>query len=173
MANFGRAELLTLLHELDRRLTAPLEITVCGGAAGILCHGLRRGTLDIDVVQSLPALPATEAARRSVAEARGLGDGWLNDGAKGFVDYLPDGFMARRVPVGDHFARLRVFALARVDLLVMKLMAFRPEDIVDVLAMGIGGADIEVIRRTVDKVSRFDAKKAYAVTMFLKERSLL
>jgi hypothetical protein len=68
---------------------------------------------------------------------------------------------------------LRVFALARADLLVMKLAAFRPEDIADVSAMGISSDEAVVVRQALEKIATFDAKKAYVIDMFLRERGML
>lgn len=93
MAYLAVKEIVTLLHELDGTLDLPLEITICGGAAGILCHGLTRATLDIDLVVSSPALSSLAQSCRRVAENNGLAESWINDSAKGFIDYLP----ARRV----------------------------------------------------------------------------
>jgi hypothetical protein len=90
-----KQELVTLLRELDGLVSAPIEITICGGAAGILCHGFGRGTLDIDLVSSRPALSTVADACRKVAQAHEIAESWINDSAKGFVDYLPDGFLLR------------------------------------------------------------------------------
>jgi hypothetical protein len=48
--NLHQKELLALLKELDDILIEPLEIIICGGAAGILSGAFSRGTMDIDLV---------------------------------------------------------------------------------------------------------------------------
>lgn len=77
------------------------------------------------------------------------------------------------MPVPGDFVHLRALALGRVDLLFMKLAAFRPEDIVDIVAMGTAGFDVSVAEGWLRKVAAFDKKKAHVVGLFLSEKGLL
>ena len=49
-------EIIGALENLGARLTSPLEITIAGGAALILAHGLRRATVDAEDLQDLADL---------------------------------------------------------------------------------------------------------------------
>jgi hypothetical protein len=172
MNHFGKKEILNLLREFDSLIKKPVTIIICGGAAGILEHGFNRGTLDIDIIHSLPRLIELEDIRKMIADQYDLSDQWLNDGAKGFIDYLPDDFQSRLIPVKIKFKKLNASVLGKADLLVMKLAAFRPEDLLDLSRMNIDKDTIPIIKRTVNKIALFDNKKAHIMTLFLKEKGL-
>ena len=172
MNNLGKTEILKLLKEFDTLLNEPLEIIICGGAAGILSHGYSRATMDIDIVNSIPKLSTVESAIINIAEKYEISKKWLNDGVKGFVDYLPDDFRKRIIAIEGNFKFLKVFTLSKIDLLIMKLAAFRPEDLKDIELMEIGKNELSLIKTTLTKISSFDKKKAYLIEMFLKEKNL-
>jgi hypothetical protein len=107
------AEELAALHERG-------ELLVVGGAAMALLYGARPVTKDVDVYIAKPEeTDVVRRAARRVAEALGLPDDWLNDGAKGFIHGLALGDT-----VFEHDA-LTVRALAPEQLLAMKLCAWR------------------------------------------------
>ncbi len=128
-----------LLEELGARLdrqgvTATLYLV--GGAAIALEFDTRRVTADVDGIFD-PATTVREQAAAMAAE-RGLAPDWLNDSVRGFV------------PGDDHEAvRYSVPGLAVAlasprHLLAMKMAAFRPTDIADLVvlfgALGIDSA---------------------------------
>ncbi len=173
MSDFGKKDILKLLNEFDTCLKGPVEIIICGGAAGIIQHNFNRGTMDIDIIQAIPKLSQLENAKKHIAEKFELSEDWLNDGAKGFIDFLPDDFTSRLISVKGGFKNLKVRVLSKVDLVIMKLAAFRPEDLMDVEIMGIGKKDIPVIQEAITKIASFDKNKAYTIEMFLKEKNIL
>jgi hypothetical protein len=71
------------------------------------------------------------------------------------------------------FKNLPVHVLSRIGLLVLKLAAFRPEDIKDISRINLRDDDIPVILRTIEKIASFDEKKAYAMESFLREEGYL
>jgi hypothetical protein len=113
------------------------EILLIGGAAGILTGQLSpaRTTGDCDVIRYLPERVESEVLRaaRAVAEERGLPENWLNSKAAS-LDILPDGWRARRVPIGT-FGKVTVSALSRKDLLATKFYAAHPRDVEDIVHM--------------------------------------
>ena len=72
-------ELARVLH--DRGVTG--EMYVVGGAAIALAFDERRSTRDIDAV--FEPKQSVDQAAATVAAARGLPAGWLNDAVKGFL----------------------------------------------------------------------------------------
>ena len=172
MNQFGKQEILNILIEFDSQIKEPVSIIICGGAAGILEHEFNRSTLDIDIIHSLPRLIELQNIRKLIAEQHDLSDQWLNDGAKGFIDYLPNDFQSRLIPVKVKFYKLKASVLGMADLLVMKLAAFRPEDILDISRMKIDKETISIIKRAVDNIALFDNKRAHIMTLFLKEKGL-
>ena len=81
--NAGR--LRQLFAEVDQELTADVSVLIGGGAAMTLLWGTR-GTNDVDVVSD-DMTPELRAAVARVGAREGIGEDWLNDGAKGFAPY--------------------------------------------------------------------------------------
>ena len=123
-------ELARVLH--DRGVTG--EMYVVGGAAIALAFDERRATRDIDAVFE-PKQSVYEAAA-TVAAARGLPAGWLNDAVKGFLAG-PDPHSAIVLEVPG----LRVSTGSPRLLLAMKVLSHRAgddEDDVRLLADELG-----------------------------------
>ena len=172
MDDFGKNEIISLLKQFDRQLERPVEIVICGGAAGILMHGFGRSTLDIDIIESSPRLNEMRSALQQISDENNVSPKWINDGAKGFIDYLPDDFHSRLTPVDEGFCHLKASVLAKPDLLVMKLAAFRPSDLRDISLMDINKEDLLIVKKVIAKIAGFDEKKALTITLFLKEKGL-
>ncbi len=115
-----------------------VEILLVGGAAAMLTNQLVGGrtTIDCDVMVYSPAsaMGAVERAAERVAAELQLGPRWLNSDVQMLIARLPEGWERRRVLV-CHSGRMRVWAASRVDLLAMKVIAGRAQDIEDVLGM--------------------------------------
>ncbi len=105
-----------------------------------------RTTLDCDVMEYEPE--AAEKAVEQAAEAAGkefdLPDKWLNSDVQWHRDSLPEGWHERRCFVGT-YGRLRIFAAGRQDLIVMKLISGRAQDLQDVETL-IRADDVAFIR---------------------------
>ena len=128
-----------ILRALDR-LAAILrehgtegEVCLLGGTVMVLAFNARAATKDVDAIFE-PADVIREAAV-VVQKEQGLPDGWLNDGAKGFLS------SHHAVDAGDlpQFDGLRVTAPTAEYMLAMKCMASRiahadtdPSDVVDI-----------------------------------------
>lgn len=71
----------------------------------------------------------------------------LVGGAAGMLsDALPRDWRSRRVWVGM-WGRLRVFSIGRSDLVAMKVLAGRPQDVEDLRALRLTGDDVDFVRR--------------------------
>ena len=120
MSALRRDEILSLLQLLDRELERDGvrgELYLVGGAVMCLAFDARRATYDLDGFFR-PARAVRTAARR-VAEARGLPEDWLNDGAKGFL--------SEQGEFREHLAlpSLQVLIASPEYLLAMKCLAMR------------------------------------------------
>jgi len=132
-------EIGTALRALAERLSLAAgrcELGLVGGAALVLLYDARESTKDVDVV------PLTDAERpdvfeqaRFVADALGLPEDWLNDGAKGYIHGFAAGDVVFDSPT------LTVRAASPAQLLAMKLSAWRDD------------ADIEDARLLMTKLS--------------------
>lgn len=132
-----------------------IEILLVGGAAGMVTgvFAPNRVTTDCDVMVYIPpdAMSAVELAAERVAEEMSLSPTWLNSDVQLRLDALPDGWEKRKIPVGT-YGRLRVSAASRPDLIAMKVLAGRDQDIEDLLAMRIRRDDVEFVSEYLDSL---------------------
>jgi hypothetical protein len=125
-----------------------IEILLVGGAAGMITGLLppTRVTTDCDVMAYLPldTMATVELAAVRVAEELGLASNWLNSDVQIRLDALPDGWEQRKIAAGM-FGRLKVSAVSRPDLIAMKVLAGRDQDIEDLQAIRVRSDDVEFI----------------------------
>jgi len=125
-----------------------IEILLVGGAAGMVTGVLspNRVTTDCDVMVDIPpeAMSAVELAAGKVADEMSLSPTCLNSDVQLRLDALPDGWEQRKIPVGTH-GRLQVSAASRPDLVAMKVLAGRDQDIEDLQAMRVRQDDVEFV----------------------------
>ncbi len=146
------------LHRVGERLEfhADVEILLVGGAAGMVTGVLRRDrtTSDCHVMVAVPedALVAVEAAAAAVADEMDLPPRWLNSDVRIRIDALPRGWEQRKVPVCSS-GRLRVFAASRPDLLAMKVLAGRDQDVEDLAAMRVREDDVAFVTDYLDELA--------------------
>lgn len=130
LVQFDRTEIERLLGLLDERLRTrgvSGSVYVIGGAAiAVTVHDARR-TLDVDVLVSDPLI--LEEARL-LADAEGVPPTWLNDSARPWVPPRLPGSDARPTEPG-----LFVHWAPPEHLLAMKLVAMRPQDAPDIVAL--------------------------------------
>lgn len=130
MVEFERAEIERLLGLLDGRLQkrgVAASVYVVGGAAiAVTVYDTRR-TLDIDALVSDHAV--LEEARL-LAESEGIPPTWLNENAKPWVPPRPADatVVPKRRGLTIHWAPAE-------HLLAMKLVAMRPQDTPDIVAL--------------------------------------
>jgi len=130
-----------------------IEVLLVGGAAGMVTGLLSatRTTTDCDVMVYDPpgAMVAVERAAERVARDLLLAPGWLNSNVQLRHDALPDGWEHRKVAVGT-YGRLHVWAASRPDLIAMKVLAGRAQDLEDLRAMRVRADDVEFVRAYLD-----------------------
>ncbi|MFO0875215.1 MAG: DUF6036 family nucleotidyltransferase [Phycisphaerales bacterium] len=132
------------------RLEPPtVHLLLAGGAAGMLTGLLdaERTTTDCDVMLYEPA-EARELVDRIAAEVAGdfgLSERWLNSGGAPWMDAMPAGWRERLETVLVR-GPLHVHAVGRLDLLALKLMAGRPQDIEDLETMSMTAEEVTVLR---------------------------
>ncbi len=133
-----------------------IELLIVGGAAGMLTGVLSREriTTDCDVMVYAPAaaLTAVESAAERVGAELNLPNRWLNSDLQIRIDALPDGWRDRRIFVGA-YGRLTIFAASRPDLIAMKVLAGRPQDIEDLQSMRIRSDEAAFVRRYLQMLS--------------------
>jgi hypothetical protein len=130
--SFQAEEIERLLGLLDSRLRSRgvrASIYVVGGAAIAMTVVDTRRTVDIDAIVSQAAV--MEEARL-LADGEGIPTTWLNGNAGGWVPARP----ADAVALPDRLG-LTVFYAPPEHLLAMKLIAARPQDGPDIIALSL------------------------------------
>ncbi len=105
------------------------EILLVGGAVMLLEVGNREVTKDIDAYFDPKYSSAIREATMTIASREGLPGDWLNDGVKGFFYSQPPHKRWAEYP------GLRVYVATLDYILVMKVVAGRPQDIEDAKAL--------------------------------------
>jgi hypothetical protein len=141
---------------------------VIGGAAAILRGWLARATVDIDVAASRPSLTTFRGAIDAVAEEFGLPEGWMNDGAKGFLRVLPPDYPSRLEEIG-HFGNLTVRTIGRQDFVLMKIFAMRAEDVQDLRELQPTPEELEFVRDQLPRIATFEPKRAHLIELYLEQ----
>lgn len=116
--------------------------------------------------------PDFERIKAEIADEFGVDVNWLNEGAKGYADYLPNDFQKRLIRINPRAKLITAWAIGKVDLIVMKLASFRPEDLEDIDNLGIKKEDVKVIKQAIRKISSFDKRTALRMKLFLEECEL-
>ncbi len=132
---YNRQQLLAALRLLGDKLEAigqHAELSLVGGAAGMLTYQLDYDLLtrDCDVMLCVPKdlLSKIECIAWEVADELKMDPHWLNSDTQLTSDNLPEGWEARRIWIGDYGA-LKLMAASRLDLIAMKVVAGRPQDL--------------------------------------------
>lgn len=117
-------------QELDQK-GMTLDLLLLGGAAILIEVGNRNSTQDIDTY-FWKDFAAIAKAAAVVAAREGLPDGWLNNAAAGFTH----NFIKRPImKLWKQFPGLNVYTPSLEYLFVTKIMAGRPKDNEDILAL--------------------------------------
>lgn len=126
-----------------------IHLLLVGGAAGMLSGLLdpERTTTDCDVMLYHPveAGEFVEALASDLAGEFGLSERWLNRGGAPWAEAMPAGWESRRVLVLSQ-GPLRVHAVGRLDLIALKLVAGRAQDIEDLETMAITPQEFATLR---------------------------
>jgi hypothetical protein len=154
------------------------EICLLGGTVMVLAFNARPATRDVDAIFE-PVDLIREAAALVQAE-QGLPEGWLNDGAKGFLSEH------HSVDAGDlpQFDGLRIVAPTAEYMLAMKCMASRiahadtdPSDVADIrfllahLGIRTPEAALAIVGRFYP-AGRVPPRAAYLIESILTEGGL-
>jgi hypothetical protein len=175
MASLGNTMIVAALKALGNRLQLPreTEILLVGGAAGVLIRALPPAwtTSDVDAIHfhSAEERDAVLEAAAVVGRELSLPNDWLNDWSGLYSWTLPDRWQDRRHHVGT-FGRLIVYAASRRDLIAMKFMAHRPQDLEHLEQMNVSLDDIKFVRTYLKSRAKLyregrDSEKARQIEM--------
>jgi hypothetical protein len=132
------------LKRLDELLSQKTTLLMGGGGAMILAHGFPLATTDIDAVPLEMEIAALDPLVKHVAAEQSLSPDWLNPYFSTFAHTLPEDYRDRLIEAyaGD---RLRVLALGKEEMLIMKCFAHRQKDVGHARALIRRGADLRKV----------------------------
>ncbi len=107
-----------------------------------------RVTGDCDIIFHLPenAWSAVERTAFEVGKELGMPENWLNDNVTLRADCLPDDWRDRRILI-VRGSVLSIYAISRIDLIAMKFIAHRPQDLEDLDQLQVRLDDIQFVKR--------------------------
>ena len=165
-------DFIRALTALDRKLQESVEFLLGGGAAMILAHNYPLTTFDMDAIPMHTVLSLGEIDRyvKIVAQEEKLPPSWLNPYFSSFIYVLPQDYKKRLKEV---FAgnKLKVSALGRVDLLILKCFAGREKDIghARVLLKKLNDKEMNLVERHLQKLHDANIPRAEQAIHFLDD----
>lgn len=128
----------------------------------MLAHDHKLSTHDLDALPKGISIEELDVLVKKVATENNLSGDWLNPYFSSFVHTLPNDYGARLIEILS-VKNLRVLALGKEDLLIMKCFAHRPKDVGHALALIRQGADTAFVDDHIEKLIEKripDAKQA-------------
>lgn len=149
--------MLQAFKKLDMKLDQPVRLIVGGGAALIVAYGVPISTADVDGTPDKSSMELSDFKKyvRAVGQELNIDQDWLNDYFSTFLFVLPSNYGDRLVTIyeGKH---LKVCALSKEDLLIMKCFAGREKDIPHAKVLIKKGANVHLVD---DRITELMNKK--------------
>ncbi len=145
------------------------EMVIIGGAAGVLSGVLpaSRTTVDCDVLQVSPPeiFDLCRYHAGEVAHCFQIAPQWLDASAHALAHLMLPGWRDRLVTIGT-FGPLKVRAVGRIDLIALKVIAGRAEDLEDLDSLSITHAEAEQLLELFPAIqARGISPHAYAAAL--------
>jgi hypothetical protein len=167
--NLTAKNMLDALTALDSKLSQKVRLIVGGGGAMLLAHGFSLSTADIDAVPTAGiSLDELDRLVKEVAHERSLPTDWLNPYYSTFAHVLPPDYGSRLVPITE-LRWLKVEALGKEDLLIMKCFAARQKDVVHARALVKKGANLTLVKQQLDFLEKKNIPGTERAKIFLSE----
>jgi len=156
------------LNRLDELLPHPVRMIIGGGGAMLLAYDFPLATADIDAVTKGLSTDEMKPFIETVARELSIPSDWINPWFSSFTHVLPADYESRLVEV---FAgqKLKVSALGKEDLLLMKCFAHRQKDIAHARALVRAGANIDFVYDRIEELAQRKIPGARDAADFLDE----
>src|SRR5690606_12926685 len=134
----------------------------------VLAHGADLATMDIDAVPKGADLTEIDVFIKKVATDLRIQGDWLNPYFSTFTHTLPEDYGTRLKPVFEG-SQLKVLALSKEDLLIMKCFAGRKKDLPHIRFLIKKNVDIDFAERHVESLIERKIPGAQEALDFLDE----
>jgi hypothetical protein len=139
-----------------------------GGGAMILAHAYPLATSDIDAVPRGIEISELDLLVKQIAAEQGIATDWLNPYFATYSHTLPPDYSERLITVFEGQA-LRVQALGKEEMLIMKCFAHRQKDVGHAKALVRRGADVERVRERIEELQKKRIPGAQQALDFLED----
>ena len=136
-------------QRLDELLKKALTLYMGGGTSMVMAHGYPLATSDVDALPKQASFEEIDDLVKQVARELTLPADWLNPYFSSFTHVLPPDFASRVVRVFDG-RFLKVDALGREDMLIMKCFAHRPKDLGHARALLKLGVEMKIVDAAIE-----------------------
>lgn len=146
---------LKRLDELIGKKSPDEVITLIagGGGAMILAHEFPLTTMDLDAIPKSISPTELDPMVKTIAKEQGLTPDWLNPYFATFTHTLPKDYGDRLITVWTS-QNLKVLALGKEDLLIMKCFAGRAKDIAHSKSLIKTGADTDFVSKHLESLKK-------------------
>jgi hypothetical protein len=134
----------------------------------ILAHGFPLGTTDIDAVPKGMEIADLDVLVKRIAAEQAIAPDWLNPYFATFIHTLPSDYGSRLIDVFQG-ARLRVRALGREEMLIMKCFAHRQKDVGHAKALLKAGVDLDRVEARIEALAAKKIPQSQAALDFLQD----
>lgn len=167
--NFTKLQMLDALSALSLKLNTPATLIIGGGGAMILAYDFTLTTTDIDGIPSHGFTPEEiDKYVKEIAQEKNIPVDWLNPYFSTFTHVLPSDYGNRLAHV-FHENNLKVLALSKTDLLIMKCFAARMKDRSHAVELIAKDADVNLAEKHIEYLITRRIPKATQALDFLDE----
>ncbi|MBI3535143.1 MAG: hypothetical protein HY072_06625 [Deltaproteobacteria bacterium] len=149
MANLLKEKMLEAFRLLDQILKQEVTLIMGGGGSMILAHGFHLGTADIDAIPKGIELNELDPLVKQIAKKLEIAPDWLNPYFSTFSHTLPLDYGDRLIEVFSG-KKLKVLALGKEEMLIMKCFAHRQKDIPHAKLLIKKSTDIKMVESHIE-----------------------
>jgi hypothetical protein len=142
--NLTESHMRAALTRLNQLLDRPVTLIMGGGGAMILAHRFHIGTTDIDAIAKGIQNSELDPLVKQIAAEQGIPKDWLNPYFSTFSFSLPSDYGNRLIEVFSE-SQLKVLALGRDEMLIMKCFAHRQKDVPHAKSLIQAGANLDFV----------------------------
>jgi hypothetical protein len=161
-----KSQMQKALQALDHYLPHAVELVAGGGGAMVMAYAFPIATSDIDAIPKGMDFDEINKLVKQVAEDLQLPTDWLNPYYYSFAHVLPSSYGERLINVYQG-KFLKVLALGKEDLLIMKCFAHRTKDIGHTKALLKAGANIDFVENHIQSLLKKRIKGSQEALDFL------
>ena len=155
-------------QKMHKRNFASMTLIMGGGGAMILAHGFPRGTTDIDAIPQGASPEVLSDLVKEIAIELAIAPDWLNPYFSTFSHTLPSDYHTRLVTVFQGKV-LRVEALGKEEMLIMKCFAHRSKDRPHARALIKAKTNLDPVFARIEELRKKKIPGAVEALAFLEE----